>query len=56
MTIGIEAPVAVAGTTPMSPMPSVTAPTTKLGNATMDGSLAGGPAAGSSVRETSRTG
>jgi hypothetical protein len=46
----------VAGTTPMRTMPSVTAPTMKLGNATMDGSLASGPAAGASVGGTSLTG
>ena len=56
MMIGIEAPTAVAGTTPMRTMPSVTAPTMKLGNATMDGSLASGLAAGSSVGGTSLTG
>jgi hypothetical protein len=36
-TIGIEAPTAMVGTTPMPTMPSVSAPTTKLGSATMAG-------------------
>src|SRR5689334_5681177 len=54
--IGIAAPVAVAGTNPMSTMASATEPTMKLGSATMAGSPPDCPAAGSPTGGTSRTG